>query len=1012
MRQRATQGESTAARRLGSGWWTRALARHERPGTAGPDDGATLRPAWCDLVEEAVATAVPPESLPETNAWHEALAVPFRPFLALVGDRLVDAAERHPGAVDAGATAQAFTGVLGRSLAGIALRTLMAELGTAHADGLLTGADDRERFAGFLHRQCTSDGLATLFERYPVLARLLGTAAVSAADAGVELLTRLAADRAALVETLLDGVDPGPVTAIEPGLGDTHQQGRSVSLVRFADGRTVVYKPRGLDAHERLSEVVAWFNERLPGCGLRTAEVLARPGYGWVEFVSARPLSRPDDARRFYQRAGVLLAVLHALHATDMHCENVIACGDQPILIDVETILHPDLPMPDTVTVADPAAQALAVSVQRTALLPYVTVGENGLLDQSGMGGDPGETCPENALDWEPPASARSRLVRRPVPYLGARNRPRFGGRVIEPADHQVDVLDGFRRGYDAVVGDRVGFTRLLESCADVPTRVVVRPSRGYERLMEESTHPDLLRDGLDRDQALDLLDDASARHRLWRRLAPYERAALWAGDIPLITGRPAARDLWTCAGPRLAGPLEHSGLECALEKVEAMGEIDRGEQEWLIRASLAARRPVDGHRSTRPGTARSAVSAEPGRLLATAAGLGDELVARSKILRGEADRERINWLGLQLVDEARWMVLPMGASLSDGYLGVALFLAQLAELTGISRYGEAARRAVTPVPQLLASLADRDDLVAEVGCGSGAGLGGMSYALARLSTLLGDGDLRAQAETSVELAARAVDTNGPDGPHDWTYGTAGCLAAMTAVHREIGSRTAADLAGTCADLLADLVERTAGYCEPDEDGPGFAVGPAGVGWALDRFAGPEPDSRHALAAASALRRAGEPGELGDGWCRGTAGRLLACAHRSEESQTEAGVRALAERPVLGDLSLCHGELGIADVVLVVTPGLGRAWRRRADLILDAVQRHGPTCATPGGIVTPGLLHGLSGIGYGLLRLGFAETVPSALLQEPTPGLWCAAPGPQTTTRIDDDRTTVSNRKH
>jgi lantibiotic modifying enzyme len=114
---------------------------------------------------------------------------------------------------------------------------------------------------------------------------------------------------------------------------------------------------------------------------------------------------------------------------------------------------------------------------------------------------------------------------------------------------------------------------------------------------------------------------------------------------------------------------------------------------------------------------------------------------------------------------------------------------------------------------------------------------------------------------------------------------------------------------------------------------------------------------------------------------------------------------------VLGDLSLCHGELGIADVVLLVTPRLGRAWRRRADLILDAVQRHGPTCATPGGIVTPGLLHGLSGIGYGLLRLGFAETVPSVLLQEPTPGLWCAAPGPQTTTRIDDDRTTVSNRK-
>ncbi|HET7014203.1 MAG TPA: DUF4135 domain-containing protein [Streptosporangiaceae bacterium] len=55
---------------------------------------------------------------------------------------------------------------------------------------------------------------------YPVLTRLLGTASLRAVDADLELAARFAADRVEIVETLLDGVDPGPIEAIDAGLGD------------------------------------------------------------------------------------------------------------------------------------------------------------------------------------------------------------------------------------------------------------------------------------------------------------------------------------------------------------------------------------------------------------------------------------------------------------------------------------------------------------------------------------------------------------------------------------------------------------------------------------------------------------------------------------------------------------------------------------------------------------------------------------------------------------------------
>ncbi|URN14517.1 hypothetical protein LUW77_30695 [Streptomyces radiopugnans] len=50
------------------------------------------------------------------------------------------------------------------------------------------------------------------------------------------------------------------------------------------------------------------------------------------------------------------------------------------------------------------------------------------------------------------------------------------------------------------------------------------------------------------------------------------------------------------------------------------------------------------------------------------------------------------------------------------------------------------------------------------------------------------------------------------------------------------------------------------------------------------------------------------------------------------------------------------------------------------------MEQQGHRCGTPDHVPSPGLLTGLSGIGYALLRLGFPETVPSVLLLDHSPG--------------------------
>jgi lantibiotic modifying enzyme len=478
------------------------------------------------------------------------------------------------------------------------------------------------------------------------------------------------------------------------------------------------------------------------------------------------------------------------------------------------------------------------------------------------------------------------------------------------------------------------------------------------------------LGDAADREQILDVLWTEAVGHPLRWQLSRHELADLWAGDVPMFTTRPGSHDVWTADGNRLTGLLNRTGLAHALAKLEAMNEVDRRHQEWIISATMATRRPAGGHRSSLPASGPvTGTAADPERLLAASCAIADQIVAR-----GMATDGRVNWLGLEFVDDRQWLVLPMGAGLASGYPGVAVFLAQLAELSGIHRYAEVARRAIGAVPQLLDMVAGRPDLVPVIGSGALQGFGGIAYALARLGTLLGDSEAHQWARACAEHAAHA-DLAG--GPVDWATGSAGCLAALSAVQRELGE--SAD--GAIGLLARECAER---LVEQDDvaDGRGFAFGAAGTAWALAQVA----DLGFAGAAQAALARATT--DDAHGWCSGLAGTAIAQAAVEPGQLDSTTLWALAERPVLRDLSLCHGELGITEALTVLAaqmPAAAALRRRRAGLALDAIERYGRGCATPGEVSTPGLLHGLAGIGYGLLRLGFADRVPSVLLLEPKP---------------------------
>ncbi|MGZ3146989.1 type 2 lanthipeptide synthetase LanM family protein [Lentzea chajnantorensis] len=873
-----------------------------------------MTPAAAEFLERATAASRP--GAPSDDSWTAAFAHALRP--------LVDAARTEVAPpFDA-----AFAQQLGQRLVRIAARTLVLELNQAR--GTLAGQTPQERFLSFTR---TLD-LTALFGRYPVLARMLAQACEQAVAAHHELSSRFTRDRADVVRTVFGGIDPGALTTIETGQGDPHQQGRTVAVLTFASGARLVYRPRPVELHAHFTAQVAWFARRT-GILFRSPRLLVRDGYGWLEHVEHQPCADVAGVAEFYRRLGALLALLYAVDGTDMHYENLIACGDQPVLVDVETLFHP------TLTIAsDPAALAMARSVHRTALLPHMLLGDNGIVDVSGVGGDRGVPSPLDVVDWADAGTDRMRLVRRPSTSTGALNRPVLGDVPAEPADYQDSLLAGFRAGYDAIAAHRDELLRLVRECAEDEVRFVARPTRLYGTLLDESTHPAVLRDALDRDMAFGVLvvDDP-----LLDALVPHEVVELWRGDVPLFVCRPGSRDLWTGSGLRLPGMLPEPGLHAVERKIAGLSEVDRHDQQWVISASLASRpRPVS-HRSGATVSGHVApVDPDPARLLVAACGIADQILAQAA-----TGPDRVNWLGLELVDDRHWTVLPMGAGLTNGYTGVALFLAELGALTGAARYVDFASAALRPLPALLESFAASPELVLAAGGGL-HGLGGVCYGLSRLVPLLG------LEPALLSLAVSLMPLT--DTSFTVADGVAGSLAAMLAV----GTPDSLVLADHYATVLR------AAICPAN----GFARGHAGIGWALRRYAAAVGDELSDVAGRTFLESdTTDPADTG--WCSGVAGVALA-----RHDERVAG--ALATREPLRDMSLCHGELGVVEALTPHHPNLAT---RRTALLLGRLDEHGPQCATPGGVPSPGLLTGLAGIGHGLLRQGFP--VPSVLLLEP-----------------------------
>jgi type 2 lantibiotic biosynthesis protein LanM len=893
-------------------------------------------------------------------------------------------------------------------------RLLVLELNAARVTGRLTGEDPKKRWEQFLELSSEQAFWEDLAIHYPSLLPRIAAIVRHRCAASLRFAQRWALDRPSL--SRLCGNDPGELQKLKFGAGDSHRAGQTVAILRSEAGQ-IVYKPRSLAIDITLRRFITELAE--DHCGPLTIgvpEAVGLDDHGWVEFVSHRHASGTGELLDFYRGIGHWLALMRLLGGRDMHAENVIAHGGSPVVVDCETLFTPKIPPSpsDYGEAVDRAGELVGGTVLNIGLLPSrgVGLGWRGV-DNSAVGMLPGE----QPMRWQPgivkAGSDEAHIGTTPVETEVSQNHP-----SVQPAlaEYWPDVLEGFDEMTDTLrrlYASGVLRTR-LEAFANCRIRVVPRATEVYAEIGRMLWHPvSLHKQEPARQRGFDLLTKMAANISS----APGDPAVINAelddlmdGDIPFFST--------LVKEGRLEGPGSTHWLPpCNL--------IDSALQDWraanfelernVIRASLVSAYANDGWM---PDDSLLPASRREGDLDARrrqqAAKIVRGIVANA-ILGNDGS---VEWIA-PVLTQSGWSVLPLQQDLYNGIPGLALLAGAYLREANTGRADP-----VEGLKDLFARMLHTVHLfeakekqlrkgtlkVRPPPPGAYIGLASQIWTylvLVQWGLDGGDGLFRACA-----LAEDIPEAAAFDEAWDLFAGTAGAIVPLLA----LAQRTAEDrylrMASQLGDRLCERAQRKgdkAFWINPQwpEGLGGFAHGVSGMGWALAKLGAKTGDAQHqqtaraAFAFEDALFDEEEqnfldlrmlPGQkTAAAWCHGSVGIGLARLDL-DPSLTNASTRKVLHRTAAATWRLgigwnhcvCHGDFGAWEL-LERAIALGEGPKdltvaHLGELLLTSLEDHGPSCGMTRHSFAPGLLPGLGGIAYQLLRMHPDNELPSIMI--------------------------------
>ncbi len=284
-----------------------------------------------------------------------------------------------------------------------------------------------------------------------------------------------------------------------------------------------------------------------------------------VEIVKHTPARDKAQVCDYFRRCGALLFFAYLFNSTDLHCENLIACADSPVLVDLETLLTGEIVR----RVGYSSLRSLSDSVMNSKLLPNRSLIDDEPTDLGGLTGSNSESKNLIFLDGTPQAAY----------------------------DYEEQLLEGFDAAYNFAMKNRdfiAGQLHLFDTCA---FRQILRPTQTYGKIITLVERQD---DAAKLSLAHALLarayknDIDPNRINVMRDILNEEIEAVLRSDVPLFFTRGNSCDLCSESGREAKNFLSLSPVDKALKRLDELNQTDLLSQCRVISQALASTRPLE----------------------------------------------------------------------------------------------------------------------------------------------------------------------------------------------------------------------------------------------------------------------------------------------------------------------------------------------------------------------------------------------------------------------------------
>ncbi|CAM4361270.1 type 2 lantipeptide synthetase LanM [Bacillus wiedmannii] len=888
----------------------------------------------------------------------------------------------------------------------IGLKVLITEINMARTGDLLSGETEKERYASFINEFLQDkEYIQNLFNSYPVMVRLMVETVHSTVDAMFEIVYHYAEDRDQLVEIF--GGDFNILTSIDLGAGDTHQNGRTVAMLNFNNKGKLVYKPRSLKTDELFNELLIWINKKGFKKPLKNLTVLSRDEYGYQEFISGSECNTPQEVENFYYRQGGYIALFYILNSTDFHHENIIADGEYPIFIDLETLFSNSIEFNNELTDNKSAFLKLSLNIKdsvfQSLMLP-VKFSDDPLIDYDLSGlGISGELEVEpsavNALDNV--YSDQIKMVKQKVKLKEFNNTPRIKQKKTNASDYIEEIINGFTDMYKLILNNKKEFTLdngPLYSFKNTFARQVFRATEAYARFVSASIHPNYLKNGIDREGLFYYLWHGINHQPKFSRIAKYEIQDLLRTDIPYFTFKVGSTSLFSSDKIEIKDFFEKTSIDEIKEKLNKLSDLDHDQQVEFIKQSLGAIATNEQKEYTPYGYKEVEKSLldtkeyQKDQFLNEAKKIGDEIVNRAIV--GDNFKDAL-WFGLNLDNNEQFKLSPISIDLYNGSLGIVLFLGVLAKETNDEKYKKYAVAGLNYIENKLAHTKLQST-------SAFSGYSSLSYVYAYLGKIWGDQKLINQSREYINKIDSLLIEN--ETTYDFVGGLSGSLLVLVRLYEKFNFT---ELKPICDLISQKLLNQASEQIKNNTLLTGLAHGASGYAWPLLEYAYKMNQNHLQKDILEILDyenskvndnqdnwldlRENESFDAPAFWCHGAGGigisRLMMSqiiANTNISGDLQKCINVLMTKGFGTSNTLCHGDFGNLDFLLTyaqftknneyieISREIGKhVLKQKEENEQWNLDQHGD-------VNILGFMIGTSGIGFELLRLNNPD-IPSVL---------------------------------